>query len=187
MSFPTPAMSIRRTLFLFVAVLLALPACGTQARATSTETALPATETFTPSPTATATDTPTVTPTIPPTSPAPVATTPPAVPLAETPGLLISGYVKLQDGAGLAGVQICRNYASYNGTVVATTDATGFFQSDFAYIPGDETIGVWPVAPGYTFDPPSYSWRHYYGPEERPLDFMASPGTTTATPPAPCP
>ncbi len=111
-------------------------------------------------------------------------------PLTQTPGLLISGYVKLQDGTGLPGVTICRNFASYNGVVVATTDASGFFKSDFAYIPGDEMIGVWPLAPGYTFDPPSYSWRHYYGPEERPLDFVAIPATsvaTTATPPAPCP
>ncbi len=114
----------------------------------------------------------------------------PTVPLTQTPGLMISGYVKLQDGAGLAGVTICRNFASYNGVVVATTDASGFFASGFAYIPGDEMVGVWALAPGYTFDPPSYSWRHYYGPEERPLDFVAMPagtGTPTVTPPVPCP
>ena len=181
-------MLTRHTVLLLIVVLLGLPACGTPSSAIPTTTTLAPTKTFTPSPTETETPThpPTATPTIPPTTPAPVVTTPPAVPLTQTPGLLISGYVKLQDGTGLAGVQICRSYASYNGTVVATTDANGFFQSDFAYIPGDEMIGVWPVAPGYAFDPPSYDWRHYYGPEERPLDFMAFPGTTTATPPAPC-
>jgi hypothetical protein len=98
----------------------------------------------------------------------------------------VSGYVVLPDGSGLAGVKICRNFASYNGVVIATTDPTGFFRSDFVFIPGEEVVNVWAQAPAYTFDPPFYSWHHYYGLEERPLDFMASPGETTATPPAPC-
>lgn len=137
-----------------------------------TVTPVPPTDTPTPSPSSTPTQTASPTPT---------------VPLTPTPGLIISGYVKLPDGSGLAGVKICRNFASYNGVVVATTDATGFYQSSFVYIPGDEMVSVWALAPGYTFDPPSYSWRHYFGPEARPLDFMASPGSATATPPAPCP
>ncbi len=142
------------------------------------------------SPTLTAAIVTTPLPTVTPTPPPIVVTTAPpttAVPVTQTPGIVLSGYVKLQDGTGLAGVTICRNFASYNGVVIATTDAEGFFRSDFAFVPGDEMIGVWPLAPGYTFDPPSYRWRHYFGLEERPLDFVASPGSTTATPPAPCP
>ncbi len=190
-------MSLRHLLVPLALALLLLSACTPQQAVTQTASAASPTDTPTaPLPTDTPTPVPpTDTPTPPPTdtptpTPAPaIATTPASVPLTETPGLMISGYVKLQDGTGLAGVTICRNYASYNGTVVATTDANGFFQSQYAFIPGDEMVGVWALAPGYTFDPPSYRWRHYYGPEERPLDFMASPlsGTETPTPPAPCP
>ncbi len=173
-------MILRRGLPLLILLMLVIAACTPHATAEPSPTPLPPTVTPVP---------PTFTPTPPPTeTPTATASPSPTPPLTQTPGLLISGYVKLQDGTGLAGVKICRNFASYNGVVVATTDASGFFQSDFAYIPGDEMIGVWALDPGYTFDPPSYSWRHYYGPEERPLDFVAMPaGTTTATPPAPCP
>ena len=185
----------RRPVFSMLLLPLLLSACAPQLAATATSPApvVGTVTTMVQPPTVTAvppTETPTPSSTIPPTTTAlVVATTPPAssVPLTPTPGIIVSGYVKLQDGTGLAGVTICRSFASYNGVVVATTDANGFFQSDFAYVPGDEMIGVWPVAPGYTFDPPFYRWRHYYGPEERPLDFVASPGSTTATPPAPCP
>src|SRR5512140_2711379 len=186
-------MPVRRSLSLSVWLVLMLSACAPQVSPTLALTALPATVTpVPPSPTATPvppTDTPTPPPTVAPTTPAPIVTTPPTTvaPLTQPPGLIISGYVKLPDGSGLADVAICRSYASYNGAIVATTDASGFFQSPFAYIPGDEMIRVWAVATGYTFDPPFYEWRHYYGPEARPLDFMASPGSSTATPPAPCP
>lgn len=120
--------------------------------------------------------------------PAPRPTdTPLSVPTVETPltprpGLTVRGYVRLADGSGLAGVSICRNYASYDGTVVATTDANGYFESAFAPIPGDEMVGVWPVAAGYTFQPEYERWRHYYGAEERSLEFVASPGSADATP-----
>lgn len=159
---------------------LLLSACARQNPGAPTVTGVPPSATPSATPTDTPTPPPTDTATPPPTTPAPTDVTP-------TPGLLISGYVVSPDGTGLPGVTICRNFASYNGVVVATTDATGFFRSDFAYIPGDEMVGVWALAPGYIFDPPSYSWRHYYGLEERPLDFMAMPATVTATPPAACP
>lgn len=122
----------------------------------------------------------------------PTVTPPPSLPptlespLSPTPGLIVRGRVHLQNGSGLAGVTICRNFASYPGTVVATTDADGTFQSDFAFIPGDEMVGVWPLGAGYNFQPDSYRWRHYFGPEDRTLDFVASPTTATSVPPVSC-
>ncbi len=106
--------------------------------------------------------------------------------LTPTPGIVLHGRVVLADGSGLANVSICRSYASYPGTVVAATDHDGSFQAAFAFIPGDEMIGVWPLAAGYTFDPPVYRWRHYYGLEDRSLEFRAVPSPATASPPAPC-
>ena len=184
-----------RDLLLAVLFCALLSACAPRPAATSTASPPAATVTtmaepptvMSSPPTDTATPPPTTPPTsVPPTTPAPV-TPPTEVGATQTPGLLVSGYVQTRDGTGLAGVTICRNFASYNGMVVATTDATGFFRSDFAFIPGDEMVGVWAVAPGYNFDPPLYQWRHYYGLEERPLDFLASSGTPVAAPPVPCP
>ncbi|HTP03042.1 MAG TPA: hypothetical protein VMJ64_16825 [Anaerolineales bacterium] len=97
------------------------------------------------------------------------------------------GRVHLPDGSGIAGVAVCRNYASYPGGVIATTGADGSFQPGPAFIPGDEMVGVWPVAAGYTFEPPFVRWRHYYGLEDRELDFVASPEAAgTLAPPGPC-
>ena len=77
------------------------------------------------------------------------------------------------DGKGLADVSIYRSYASYPGELIATTDADGYFQSEFMGIPGDEMISVWAELQNYIFDPPNYRWRHYYGYEEPTLDFVA--------------
>ena len=112
------------------------------------------------------------------------ATIPPQ--LALTPGFVFSGDVRLNDGTGLANVTICRNFASYPGEAIATTDQSGHYQAAFVFIPGDEMIGVWPIAAGYTFSPQSYRWRHYYGSEDRNLDFLAVPGPASPVPPAPC-
>src|SRR5512138_2707622 len=112
--------------------------------------------------------------------PTPTLTEPPP----SQPGLVIRGHVRLADGSGLANVNICRNYASYPGMIVAKTDADGYFESQFAAIPGDEMVGVWPVASEYSFQPGNFRWRHYYGHEDRSLEFVASPGN--APPPAPC-
>ena len=135
--------------------------------ATPTPTStIPATETTTPSPSPTPTETP------------PVST--------PVPGLFMSGHVRLQDGSGVQGVAICRSYAAYPGVVVATTDAYGYYQADFAPIPGDETVHVWASAAGFTFQPSTVDWRHYHGYEDRSLDFLASPASATAVPPGPC-
>lgn len=92
-----------------------------------------------------------------------------------TPGLLINGHVTLVDGSGLADVSIYRSYSAYPGELVATTDQDGFYQSDFAYIPGDENISIWAEREGYFFDPNIYYWRHYIGYEVRTLNFTALP------------
>ena len=96
---------------------------------------------------------------------------------APQPGLVIQGDVRLNNaaGSGLAGVRIYRSYASYPGSLVATTDQSGHYESEFAYIPGDEMVTVWAQKEGYTFDPQQYYWRHYYGYEVRTLDFYARP------------
>ncbi len=165
-SWSPPAM-VRLTLF----CMLLLSACSPQAASS------PTVPVITPTSSATATLTSTPPPSLTPTL---------VLPLTPTPGLVLRGRVHRADGSGLAGVAICRNYASYPGVIVATTGADGTFQSDFAFIPGDEMVGVWPVAAGYNFDPPSLRWRHYYGVEDRILDFVASPASATAVPPGPC-
>lgn len=182
--------------FLLLSLLL-LTACLPQPQVGPSPTPLTptlppsVTATFTPTATPTSTLTPTLTATFTPTPTPPPSLTPTltptlAVPLTATPGLVVRGHVRLQDGSGLPGVTICRNYASYPGVVVATTDADGYFQTDFAFIPGDEMVSVWPLAAGYTFQPDSVRWRHYYGPEDRTLDFVASPTSATAVPFFPC-
>ena len=64
--------------------------------------------------------------------------------------------------------------AAYSGVVVATTDATGYFQSDFTFIPGDEMVSIEAELAGYAFDPPYYYWRHYHGYEITTCDFAAT-------------
>jgi hypothetical protein len=116
--------------------------------------------------TAQSTVTPTYTPT--PTS-SPTSVSP-------QPGLVIKGYVRLADGTALTNVKIYRAFAAYPGVVVATTDQTGYYQSDFQPIPGDETVRVWAELSEYTIIP-LHMWRHYYGYEVKTLDFNAQTGT----------
>jgi uncharacterized repeat protein (TIGR01451 family) len=97
-----------------------------------------------------------------------------------TPGLIIQGHVRRnhEGGPGLANVAIYRTFAGYPGQpgqLVATTDQDGYYESDFVYIPGDEMVTVWAELEGYTFDPATYYWRHYYGHEVATLDFVAIP------------
>jgi len=98
------------------------------------------------------------------------------------PGLALKGDVRWQ-GTGLAGVSIYRSYAAYAGVIVATTDATGHYQSEFAYIPGDEMVTVWAELPGspYAFDPAVVYWRHYFGTEIKTIDFTVSLATPVPT------
>jgi len=181
---------------LIVVCLMLLVACAPQAALSpgaptsapsSITPALPVTDPVAARPTDTLTAT--MPPSVPPTIPGAVPTT--LVPVIETPltpqpGLIIRGSVQLADGSPVPDISICRSYASYPGTIVARTDANGYFQSQFAFIPGDEMVSVWAVAEGYTFQPDSYRWRHYYGSEDRGLDFIATPGTDTPAAPIPC-
>ena len=124
-------------------------------------------------PTATATSTP----------PTPTVTKTPTV--APTPGLVIRGRVRLNGtGAGLGGVGIYRAFASYPTVLVATTDPNGNYVAAFQTIPGDEMVTVYAQLNGYAFDPAQYYWRHYYGYEDRTLDFVAYPPLPTNTPTA---
>jgi hypothetical protein len=98
--------------------------------------------------------------------------------------LVIHGRAHLENGQGLAGVNINRALASYGGVVAAVTDSAGSYQSKFQFIPGDEMISVWAELPGYVFEPeegPSnqgrYFWRHYYSFENRELNFIGAPSS----------
>ena len=90
-----------------------------------------------------------------------------------TPGLVVFGTVHDEGGAGVGSVNIYRNYASYPGFVIATTDAEGYYQSDFYAIPGDEMVSVWAEGLGLTYEPKQYYWRHYYGYEGAECNFKA--------------
>jgi hypothetical protein len=107
-----------------------------------------------------------IVPTAPPTEQSVTKVTPPA---GET-GLVLQGTVTL-DGNPLEGVRIYRSFASYEGEVVAVTGKDGTYRSEFMFIPGDEMVTVWAELEGYTFIPENVYWRHYYGYEERAVDF----------------
>ncbi|MCX6030070.1 MAG: hypothetical protein NT169_12340 [Chloroflexi bacterium] len=143
---------------------------------TPTATATPtATPTATASATPTATASPTVTPTLTPT-PTPTNTV--------MPGLVVRGHVRRESTLeGVAGVAVQVFLAGYSWPATAgVTDADGYYETDFIYIPGDEMITVKPVLTGVTFEPPLYFWRHYAGVENAVRDFVAFAGPPTSTP-----
>ena len=91
-------------------------------------------------------------------------------------GLVVQGIVTL-DGNPLEGVRIYRSFASYEGEAVAVTGKDGTYRSEFMFIPGDEMVTVWAELEGYTFTPENEYWRHYYGYEERVVDFSGAKST----------
>ena len=108
----------------------------------------------------------------------------PTLAVTPSPGIVIRGYVLHEDGRAVADVSIYLGLASYRGSVVATTNPDGYYQSDYIYIPGDEMLNVQAELPVYVFictgpswydDPGLYYWRHYYGFEDKILDFIAKP------------
>ena len=105
----------------------------------------------------------------------PPPTPEPSITPTVEPGLVVQGHVRHEDGTGVEGVVICRRFASYAGEHVAITDAEGYFQSEFSFIPGDEMITVWAFLEDFAFEPESHFWRHYYGYELAPRDFVALP------------
>jgi len=90
-----------------------------------------------------------------------------------TPGLMVYGDVRMSNGDGVEGVEIYRGYAGYPGELIATTDPNGAYESDFAYIPGDEMVTVRAAGLGLTYTPDQYYWRHYHGYERERCDFIA--------------
>ena len=98
--------------------------------------------------------------------------------LDPTPGLDLQGHVWInrENGAGLGNVTIYQRYTPYyTAQVVATTAPDGYYQPDFAYIPGDEVVFVWAELEGYTMNPTEHSWMHYTGYESKELNFVAIP------------
>jgi hypothetical protein len=97
-------------------------------------------------------------------------------PIEVTPGLIIEGQVSLREegGPGVAGVVIYRRYATYPGTVVATTRPDGSYQTEFSYISGEETVHLWAILTPYAMQPQMYDWRHYYGYREVTRNFVAT-------------
>ena len=91
-----------------------------------------------------------------------------------SPGLLVRGRVTAND-VGLEGVKIYRRFSAYPPELIAITDENGYYESAFINIPGDEMVSVEVELAGYSFDPPHYPWRHYYGYEEATCDFAAIP------------
>jgi hypothetical protein len=185
-------MLLKRSLFIFILVLTACqpflpPSTPTSTKiadtGTPSRTLIPATLTATQTPTQTATlpppartIDPSLTPTLTPTSRPTRPTEGPG------PGIIVRGYIKLAEGTSVEGVNIYVAFASYSGTIVANTNSNGYYSSDYIYIPGDETVRVWAEAAGYSFKPADGSavwtgsefyWRHYFGFEERSLDFTA--------------
>jgi len=181
-------MLLKRSLFIFVFVLTACQSSLPIATSTLTKLANTETPSRTPIP-ATSTSTRTATPALPTRTVDPHLTltlTPTSKPTQPTknpgPGLIVRGTVKLADGTSVEGVNIYVAFASYSGNVEAVTNSNGYYSSEYIYIPGDETIRVWAEAAGYSFKPADGSavwtgsefyWRHYYGFEDRSLDFTA--------------
>ncbi len=52
------------------------------------------------------------------------------------PGLIVFGYVRDESGAGMANVDIYRNYASHPAELVATTHVDSYYESNFYPVPG---------------------------------------------------
>jgi hypothetical protein len=92
----------------------------------------------------------------------------------KAPGLIVRGRVA-SNGLGLANVKIYRRFSAYPRELIATTDKNGYYESAFIGIPGDEMVSIEVELTGYTFDPPYYYWRHYYGHEETKCDFEGVP------------
>ncbi len=185
-------MLFKHSFFVLVLILTACRPSNPLPTATSTKIADTETPSRTPIPvTLTATLTSTRTATPPPPTPTidlslTATLTPTSKPTRPTegpgPGIIVHGTVKLADGTALENVNMYVAFASYGGTLAATTNSNGYYSSDYIYIPGDETVRVWPEAAGYRFKPADGSaiwtgtefyWRHYHGFEEQNLDFTA--------------
>ena len=95
----------------------------------------------------------------------------------DSPGLVVYGTVRNMSGEGVENVSIYRSYSAYPGVLIATTDANGDYESEFADIPGDEMVNVSANGQRLSLEPKQCYWRHYYGYERTRCDFVA--GLTT--------
>jgi len=149
-----------------------------------------------PTPTATLSGLPSPTPTSTEPGPTPTYTHTATATPSKTPtgghGLSVRGHVRQgsSTGPGLSKVSVFLSLSSYPPSETETTDADGYYETRFIYIPGDEMISVWPELSGYWFEPPRYYWRHWAGVENAVCDFVAHPitptQTSTATPTETC-
>jgi hypothetical protein len=95
----------------------------------------------------------------------------------DSPGLVVYGTVRNMSGEGVENVSIYRSYSAYPGVLIATTDANGDYESEFADIPGDEMVNVSANGQRLTLEPKQCYWRHYYGYERVRCDFVAGLAT----------
>ncbi|OGN93250.1 MAG: hypothetical protein A2Z71_00950 [Chloroflexi bacterium RBG_13_50_21] len=95
----------------------------------------------------------------------------------DSPGLVVYGTVRNMSGEGVENVSIYRSYSAYPGVLIATTDANGDYEAEFAEIAGEEMVTVWANGQGLTFEPEQSYWRHYYGYERIRCDFVVSLST----------
>ena len=89
-------------------------------------------------------------------------------------GMVARGQVTV-NGVALAGVKIYKRFNAYPRELIAITDENGYYESEFIGIHGDEMTSIEAELAGYTFDPPYYYWRHYYGYETTTCNFAATP------------
>ncbi len=112
-------------------------------------------------------------PSITPVAPTLTPTPKPSPTSSNLPGLVVRGRVT-HNGVALANVNIYKRFNAYPHDLVATTDESGYYESAFIPIPGDEMVSIEAELAGYSFAPPYYCWRHYHGYEITTYDFVAT-------------
>jgi hypothetical protein len=102
----------------------------------------------------------------------------------QSPGRIVSGYVRRggPQGEGLPGVKIYRGSLmqlranpEYIPTPIAVTDEEGFYRADLGALKPHDRVWIFPVKPGFRFQPPFH--RIPAGPiaVDRTYDFIAMP------------
>lgn len=98
-----------------------------------------------------------------------------ATPTAK-PSIRIWGHVSLEDGTGVGDVGIYVGVATYSGSLVATTQPDGSYDTEIGCPEGhDETLRVYPVRDRYGFEPAVAYWRTYGYCPDKYTDFAALP------------
>jgi len=139
--------------------------------ATAEPTSAPAaTSTATASPTSTVTTSQTPTPTEPPSR------------------VKVNGYVREGSGSGPGLSDVSISFCVQLNCDAYHTDTQGYYETR-VYELHSETCSVTPWKPGYSFEPPGFSWWHYGHPGDdfQSVSFVAVTVTPPATPPTPTP